>query len=163
MGRVFTNGPGDRGSIPSRVIPKTQKMVLNAALLSTQRNIPKSKRILCVSISITDSGSYIYHLSTGTNFNLWHNSKWITSPAQSFIPFCVILLHSLIWLIFFFNLCHYYYHIHPSELFILELADGLSLKFEWLPFFSGLQNFPEYSCRSLKCSGLNGLDYSAGF
>ncbi len=33
---VFTNGPGDRGSILGRVIPKTQKMVLNAALLSTQ-------------------------------------------------------------------------------------------------------------------------------
>ena len=28
--------PGDRGSIPGRVIPKTQKMVLDAALLSTQ-------------------------------------------------------------------------------------------------------------------------------
>ena len=36
MSRVFANGPGDRGSIPGRVIPKTQKMVLDAALLSTQ-------------------------------------------------------------------------------------------------------------------------------
>ena len=36
MSRVFANGPGDRGSIPSRVIPKTQKMVLDAALLKTQ-------------------------------------------------------------------------------------------------------------------------------
>ena len=36
MSRVFANGPGDRGSIPSRVIPKTQKMVLDAALLNTQ-------------------------------------------------------------------------------------------------------------------------------
>ena len=34
--RVFTHGPGNWGSIPCRVIPKTQKMVLNAALLSTQ-------------------------------------------------------------------------------------------------------------------------------
>ena len=34
--RVFTNGPGDWGSISHRVIPKTQKMVLDAALLSTQ-------------------------------------------------------------------------------------------------------------------------------
>ena len=25
MGRVFANGPGDRGSIPGLVIPKTQK------------------------------------------------------------------------------------------------------------------------------------------
>ena len=36
MVRVFANGPGDLGSIPSRVIPKTQKMVLDAALLNTQ-------------------------------------------------------------------------------------------------------------------------------
>ena len=36
MSRVFANGRGDRGSIPGRVIPKTQKMVLDAALLSTQ-------------------------------------------------------------------------------------------------------------------------------
>ena len=36
MSRVFTNGPGNRGSIPGRVIPKTQKMVLDAALLNTQ-------------------------------------------------------------------------------------------------------------------------------
>ncbi len=36
MSRVFTNGPGDQGSIPGRVIPKTQKMVLDVILLSTQ-------------------------------------------------------------------------------------------------------------------------------
>ena len=36
MSRVFASGPGDWGSTPSRVIPKTQKMVLDASLLSTQ-------------------------------------------------------------------------------------------------------------------------------
>ena len=36
MVRVFTNGPGDPGSIPGRVIPKTLKMVLDATLLNTQ-------------------------------------------------------------------------------------------------------------------------------
>ena len=36
MSRVFANGLGDWGSIPGRVIPKTQKMVLDAALLNTQ-------------------------------------------------------------------------------------------------------------------------------
>ena len=36
MSRVFTNGPGDRGSIPGRVIPKTRQMVLDAILLNTQ-------------------------------------------------------------------------------------------------------------------------------
>ena len=36
MSRVFTYGPGDQGSIPGHVIPKTQKMVLDATLLNTQ-------------------------------------------------------------------------------------------------------------------------------
>ena len=36
MVRMFANGPGDLGSIPGRVIPKTQKMVLDANLLNTQ-------------------------------------------------------------------------------------------------------------------------------
>ena len=35
MSRLFANGPGDRGSIPDRFIPKTQKMVLDVALLTT--------------------------------------------------------------------------------------------------------------------------------
>ena len=33
---VFAYGPGDRGSIPGRVIPKIQKIVLGAALLGAQ-------------------------------------------------------------------------------------------------------------------------------
>ena len=33
---MFANGPGDRSLIPGRVIPKTQKMVLDSALLSNQ-------------------------------------------------------------------------------------------------------------------------------
>ena len=36
MGRVFANDPGDWGSIPGQVIPKTLKMVLDAYLLNTQ-------------------------------------------------------------------------------------------------------------------------------
>ena len=34
MSRVFANGPRDRGSIPG----KTQKLILDAALLSTQHD-----------------------------------------------------------------------------------------------------------------------------
>ena len=37
-GVVFANGPGDLGSIPGRVIPKTFKMVLDTSLLNTQQN-----------------------------------------------------------------------------------------------------------------------------
>ena len=36
MSRVFANGPGDHGSVPGQVIRKTQKMLLDSALLSTQ-------------------------------------------------------------------------------------------------------------------------------
>ena len=50
MSLVFANGSGDRGSIPGRVIPKTQKMILGAALVNTQHykvrgkgNIEQSK------------------------------------------------------------------------------------------------------------------------
>ena len=34
---VFANGPGDIGSVPGRVIPKTLKMVLDTSLLNTQQ------------------------------------------------------------------------------------------------------------------------------
>ena len=36
VGRVFANDPGDLGSIPGRIIPKTLKMVLHT-LLNTQQ------------------------------------------------------------------------------------------------------------------------------
>ena len=35
MVRVFANGPEDRGLIPGRIVPKTQKMVIDGALLNT--------------------------------------------------------------------------------------------------------------------------------
>ena len=38
VGRVFANGPGDLGSIPCRVIPKTLKIVLDTSLLNTQQH-----------------------------------------------------------------------------------------------------------------------------
>ena len=36
MRRVLASSTGGRGSIPGRVIPKTQKMVLDAAFLNTK-------------------------------------------------------------------------------------------------------------------------------
>ena len=36
MSRMFANDPEDHDSIPGRVIPKTQKMVLDVTLLNTQ-------------------------------------------------------------------------------------------------------------------------------
>ena len=43
MSRVFANGPGDQGSVPGRVILKTQKMVPDATLLNTQHYRVKIK------------------------------------------------------------------------------------------------------------------------
>ena len=43
MSRVFANGPGDRGSIAGRVIPKTPKMVFDAALLNSRHYKVKIK------------------------------------------------------------------------------------------------------------------------
>ena len=37
VSRVFTNGPGDLGSIPGLVMPKTLKMVLDTSLFNTQQ------------------------------------------------------------------------------------------------------------------------------
>ena len=37
VGRVFANGPGDLGSIPGCIIPKTLKMVLDTSLFNTQQ------------------------------------------------------------------------------------------------------------------------------
>ena len=38
MVRVFANDQGDLGLIPHRVMPKTQKMALDASLLDNQQN-----------------------------------------------------------------------------------------------------------------------------
>ena len=38
VGRVFANGQRDQVSIPSRVIPKTKKKILDAVLLNTQHS-----------------------------------------------------------------------------------------------------------------------------
>ena len=37
VSRVFPNGPGDLGSIPGRVIPKTLKIVLDTSWLNIQQ------------------------------------------------------------------------------------------------------------------------------
>ena len=37
LGRVFTNDPGNLGSIPGCVIPKTLKMVLDTSLFNIQQ------------------------------------------------------------------------------------------------------------------------------
>ena len=45
MSRVFANGLGGRGSIPDRVMPKTQKMVLGTAPCLTLSIIRLESRV----------------------------------------------------------------------------------------------------------------------
>ena len=60
-------------------------------------SVCRSKRILCISFTRTDSGLHLYHLSVWSNFNFLHYSQWTTFPTQSclvFYSFCTRLLHS---------------------------------------------------------------------
>ena len=74
---MFANGPGDRGSIPGRVILKTQKMVLDSALLKTQHYKVRIKGKGCCSYW---KGSLRVTLDDGLQLylrikSIWH---WIT-------------------------------------------------------------------------------------
>ena len=78
MVRVFTNGPGDRGSIPGQVMPKTQKMVLDVSLLNTHhykvqiksklgQSWERSSALSCTLVAI-EKGDFESPLTTVTNF-----------------------------------------------------------------------------------------------
>ena len=81
MSRVLANGPGDRGAIPGRVIPKTQKMVLDASLLSTQHykvtikdKVGQSKEWSCVrqrfGVVVIEKGVFSSSSTEDANFTL---------------------------------------------------------------------------------------------
>ena len=57
---VFANDPGDRGSIPGPLIPKTLKMVLDISLLNTQQYKVRIKGR--VEQSLEKSCAYLLHL-----------------------------------------------------------------------------------------------------
>ena len=80
MYREFANGPGDRGSILARDIPKTQKMVLDATLLSTQhykvrvKDKVKQSREWSSALPDTDSiekGAFVSPSTKVANFTLY--------------------------------------------------------------------------------------------
>ena len=61
VSRVFANAPGDWGSIPSQVIPKTQNMVLDAALLSTQIKEQVGQYIYIYQQEISEEKGQVIH------------------------------------------------------------------------------------------------------
>ena len=56
---VFANGPGDWGSISGRVIPKTQKIVLDTYLLNTQPYKVRFKNKVLQSREMSSSLPYV--------------------------------------------------------------------------------------------------------
>ena len=80
--------------------------------------ISKSKRILCVSFSGTDSWLCKYHLFLWPNLNFLHYSHWITLPIQSCLVFELIcrirlcdwsfrLYHDIIYICYFVEFCRF--------------------------------------------------------
>ena len=114
--RVFANGPGDWGSIPGQVIPKTQKMVLDAALLNTQHykvcikckwsnpgnGVAPYPTILCSnyrkgSLQVTlDQGCQLY-LQFKTKDIILHWPDFLTKVAQKYLPNFQYKIHVSIW------------------------------------------------------------------
>ena len=67
---MFTNGPENRGSIPGRVIPKTQKMLIDAAFDSNQHykvrikvKVKQSRDVVTV-----EKGAFGLHSTKVVNF-----------------------------------------------------------------------------------------------
>ena len=95
MNRVFVNGPEDLGSIPDRVIPKTQKMVLDTSLLDTQHHkvrikgkVEQSRRMelhppLHLGAVAIEKGAFRSPSTVVANFTFY----FIAERIRKFIPF----------------------------------------------------------------------------
>ena len=86
--------------------------------------ISKSRRILCVLFSRTDSRLCTFYLFIWSILNFLHNSQWIIFPTQSCLvlnSFCASLLHWLIKRLIVTSLYHITYicYFLASLLFLL--------------------------------------------
>ena len=71
VGRVFTDGPGDLGSIPGCIIPKTLKMVLDTSLLNTQHYKVRIKsKVEHLGVVAIEKGAFWLSSTTVANFTL---------------------------------------------------------------------------------------------
>ena len=108
MVRVFANGPGDLGSIPGQVIPKTQKMVLNATLLNTQHykvrikgKVEQSRERssvlpLHLGVAAIKKGAFGSPLTTVANFTYLYRCMYIDLYNHEI----KIIMYLFIWLFF---------------------------------------------------------------
>ena len=141
--RVFANGPGDLGSIPGRVIPKTQKMVLDASLLNTQHykvrvkgKVEQSREGVAPSptpwCSSYRKGSLRVTLDYSRQlYLLIYIYIYIYIYHLSIVSDFSCSLNSII---------HYYY-IPLLRVYHTNISDGFSLDFEWQQVSSSLGLF----------------------
>ena len=115
MVRVFANVPGDLGSIPGRVIPKNQKMVLDASLLNTRhykarikRKVEQSRELrsappLHLGVVAVEKGAFGSPSTTVANFTYLYTKKRVhlQNSSWSVLNFgdgdAESLLLSLLW------------------------------------------------------------------
>ena len=106
------------------------------------------REFLCVSFFRTGSGLCIYHLLVWSNFNLLHNSQWLSFPTQSCLvlySFYDSLLHLLImWLLTLaILLCtiNFCFNIIWPYGFICAGIKRDSVSFLRFPFLNQVQKF----------------------
>ena len=95
--------PQDTKFSPSLYLSPSLSLSLSLFILGSIRLVLLTwNRWSDLKISRTDSCVYIYHLVVWSSFNLFHNSQWITFPAQSYLLlyfFCDTLLDPLTMLL----------------------------------------------------------------
>ena len=100
VGRVFTNGPGDLGSIPGHVIPKTLKMVLDTPLLNIQQYKVRIKGKM--EQSSERSSLSVVAIEKGA---LWS----LSTNVANFIYFTLLYIHIYIYI---YTYMLYIYHTY---------------------------------------------------
>ena len=81
---VFTNVPGDWGSILGRVIPKTEKMILDTSFLNTQHYKKRFKE------KLSNPGKGVAPSPTPRCSSYWKGSFWVAlNYGHQLILFCV--------------------------------------------------------------------------
>ena len=121
VGRVFTIGPGDLGSIPGRVIPKTLKMVLDTSLLNTQQYK------VCIKGKVEQSRERSSAPSYTSVWKLLKREPSGRPQLRSPTLLIIIIIIMLFW-----------------EFFTAALADGFSLEFKWQQVSLSLQDSSQY-------------------
>ena len=103
MGRLFANVVEDLGSILSRIIPKTFKMVLDTSLLNTQQykvrvkgkveqSRERSSTLLYFGVVAIEKGAFWSSSTTVTNITFLYNKVASLSECYIFKAIIFILI-----------------------------------------------------------------------